>query len=154
MYIYKKQATQACFLLVLIFWALKSILLPPHPAHKIAFFCYSFQILQGGLSLHGGLAPLKRSVQKSEDRSRQVYMSQSHVRLESLLRRQGHQTSSFNCGKAKYLRSRFKVKASKSNGVVILPGLGNNKQDYEPLAALLRKRDLTVEIAQVSRPDW
>ena len=49
---------------------------------------------------------------------------------------------------------RLRVYAQKSNSIVILPGLGNNKKDYEPLAALLRKRDLVVEIADVSRPDW
>ena len=39
-------------------------------------------------------------------------------------------------------------------GVVILPGLGNNKQDYEPLAQVLRQRGLLVDTAQVSRFDW
>ena len=82
-------------------------------------------------------------------------MSNGHLRLDNSLL-QGHpiQARSFKSGRAQHLRSRFEVRAKKSNGVVILPGLGNNKQDYEPLAALLRNRDLTVEIAQVSRPDW
>lgn len=36
----------------------------------------------------------------------------------------------------------------------MLPGLGNNKQDYLPLSKLLEKRGLAVEVAQVSRADW
>ena len=39
-------------------------------------------------------------------------------------------------------------------GVLILPGLGNNKQDYLPLADLLKQRDLAVGIADVARVDW
>jgi hypothetical protein len=34
-------------------------------------------------------------------------------------------------------------------GVVILPGLGNNAADYEPLAAILRSKGLEVETVQV-----
>jgi len=41
-----------------------------------------------------------------------------------------------------------------ARGVVILPGLGNAAADYEPLAALLRRRGLDVEIAAVGRADW
>ena len=82
-------------------------------------------------------------------------MSHSHLRLDSpLVQSHSRQTTSKKRARAQDLRSSFEVRAKQNNGVVILPGLGNNKQDYEPLAALLRKRDLKVEIAQVSRPDW
>ena len=44
--------------------------------------------------------------------------------------------------------------SSPKRGVLILPGLGNNDQDYNPLAELLRRKNLVVETAQVSRADW
>ncbi|MCO5581296.1 hypothetical protein L7F22_035175 [Adiantum nelumboides] len=38
--------------------------------------------------------------------------------------------------------------------VVILPGLGNNSNDYRELKTSLEDRGLSVTVAQVSRPDW
>lgn len=38
--------------------------------------------------------------------------------------------------------------------VVLLPGLGNNSQDYAPMAETLRERGLHVQTAAVARPDW
>ncbi|GFH08997.1 uncharacterized protein HaLaN_04053, partial [Haematococcus lacustris] len=43
---------------------------------------------------------------------------------------------------------------SSPRGVLLLPGLGNNAQDYQHLAKLLHQRGLTVSIAPVARPDW
>lgn len=37
---------------------------------------------------------------------------------------------------------------------MVLPGLGNNSEDYAPLAAALRARGLVVEVAPVKRLDW
>ena len=42
----------------------------------------------------------------------------------------------------------------KSRGVVIMPGLGNSKNDYKALAELLTEEGLVVEIAGVNRVDW
>lgn len=38
--------------------------------------------------------------------------------------------------------------------VVILPGLGNNSNDYSELKVSLENKGLSVTVAQVSRPDW
>eukprot|EP00250_Pteridium_aquilinum_P002181 c1237_g1_i1 orf=389-1435(-) len=38
--------------------------------------------------------------------------------------------------------------------VVILPGLGNNSNDYTELKVSLEDKGLSVTVAQVSRPDW
>ena len=37
---------------------------------------------------------------------------------------------------------------------MILPGLGNNKKDYEPLAKAIRERGLLVDTAKIARLDW
>ena len=39
-------------------------------------------------------------------------------------------------------------------GVVILPGLGNNSEDYDPLAKAIRERGLLVDTAKIARLDW
>jgi hypothetical protein len=44
--------------------------------------------------------------------------------------------------------------AAANKGVVILPGLGNNSEDYRALAASLQRRHFDVEIADVARVDW
>ncbi|KAK9827302.1 hypothetical protein WJX81_002605 [Elliptochloris bilobata] len=41
-----------------------------------------------------------------------------------------------------------------TQGVVLLPGLGNSAADYNALAASLKERGLIVETAEVSRLDW
>jgi hypothetical protein len=38
--------------------------------------------------------------------------------------------------------------------VLILPGLGNCRADYDPLSAALQAKGLAVEIADVARVDW
>eukprot|EP00250_Pteridium_aquilinum_P008914 c18304_g2_i1 orf=497-1150(+) len=43
---------------------------------------------------------------------------------------------------------------SASRPVVILPGLGNNSNDYVELIASLKERGLAATVAEVSRPDW
>ena len=37
---------------------------------------------------------------------------------------------------------------------MILPGLGNNTKDYEPLAKAIRERGLLVDTAKIARLDW
>lgn len=39
-------------------------------------------------------------------------------------------------------------------GVVVLPGLGNNKKDYDAIAADLEEQGLIVNVAEVTRIDW
>ncbi|MCO5551124.1 hypothetical protein L7F22_004621 [Adiantum nelumboides] len=41
-----------------------------------------------------------------------------------------------------------------SRPVVILPGLGNNSNDYIELVSSLKRRGLNATVAEVSRPDW
>lgn len=82
-------------------------------------------------------------------------LTSKHLDLRHLSRRQNHFIARLaRPSSAPKQRGLVPVRAGRSNSIVILPGLGNNKKDYEPLAALLRERDLTVEIADVSRPDW
>ncbi|GAX73111.1 hypothetical protein CEUSTIGMA_g564.t1 [Chlamydomonas eustigma] len=45
------------------------------------------------------------------------------------------------------------VRAQK-RGVLILPGLGNNKADYHDLSIFLKELGLTVEVAAIARLDW
>ena len=45
-------------------------------------------------------------------------------------------------------------KSKQKRAVVIMPGLGNAKNDYKALAELLTKEGLTAEIASVNRIDW
>ena len=70
-------------------------------------------------------------------------------------------TSRLPTGSAHLLRSNRSVrgahvvaKAEAKKGVVILPGLGNCKSDYEELAQRLGERNFDVEIANVKRADW
>ncbi|KAI5067032.1 hypothetical protein GOP47_0017560 [Adiantum capillus-veneris] len=44
--------------------------------------------------------------------------------------------------------------AANTRPVVILPGLGNNSNDYNELKMSLEDKGLPVTVAQVSRPDW
>ena len=37
---------------------------------------------------------------------------------------------------------------------MILPGLGNNSKDYDPLAKAIRERGLLVDTAKIARLDW
>lgn len=47
------------------------------------------------------------------------------------------------------------ARAQKKNAVVILPGLGNNAEDYLELKEQLTNQyNYSVEIAAVSRLDW
>lgn len=50
--------------------------------------------------------------------------------------------------------SRAEGKSKQTRGVVIMPGLGNSKNDYKALAELLTEEGLTAEIASVNRIDW
>ena len=45
-------------------------------------------------------------------------------------------------------------RGEQKRAVVIMPGLGNAKNDYKALAELLTKEGLTAEIASVNRIDW
>lgn len=45
-------------------------------------------------------------------------------------------------------------KPAQQRSVVLLPGLGNNAQDYAPMAETLRERGLHVQTAAVARADW
>ena len=45
-------------------------------------------------------------------------------------------------------------RGKQKRAVVIMPGLGNAKNDYKALAELLMKEGLTAEIASVNRIDW
>lgn len=45
-------------------------------------------------------------------------------------------------------------RGKQKRAVVIMPGLGNAKNDYKALAELLTKEGLTAEIASVNRIDW
>ena len=45
-------------------------------------------------------------------------------------------------------------KPAKQRAVVLLPGLGNNSQDYAPMADTLQQRGLHVQTAAVARADW
>ena len=70
-------------------------------------------------------------------------------------------TSRLSIGSAHLVRSNTKAcgalvvaKAEAKKGVVILPGLGNCKSDYEELAERLGERNFDVEIANVARRDW
>jgi len=45
-------------------------------------------------------------------------------------------------------------RSKQKRAVVIMPGLGNAKNDYKALAELLTKEGLTTEIASVNRIDW
>jgi hypothetical protein len=45
-------------------------------------------------------------------------------------------------------------RVKQKRAVVIMPGLGNAKNDYKALAELLTKEGLTAEIASVNRIDW
>ena len=44
--------------------------------------------------------------------------------------------------------------AQQQRSVILLPGLGNNSQDYAPMADTLRQRGLHVQTAAVARADW
>jgi hypothetical protein len=44
--------------------------------------------------------------------------------------------------------------ASPKRSVVVLPGLGNNSQDYAAVAQALQARGLHVQTAAVARADW
>ncbi|CAK0738527.1 hypothetical protein CVIRNUC_001055 [Coccomyxa viridis] len=46
------------------------------------------------------------------------------------------------------------VEAKAQRAVVVLPGLGNNSQDYKAVGEALESRGLHVQCAAVSRPDW
>lgn len=45
-------------------------------------------------------------------------------------------------------------KPAQQRSVILLPGLGNNSQDYAPMADTLRERGLHVQTAAIARADW
>ena len=46
------------------------------------------------------------------------------------------------------------VSGSGKRAVVLLPGLGNNSQDYRDMSRALEERGLSVQTAAVTRADW
>lgn len=50
--------------------------------------------------------------------------------------------------------ARIQASSPARKGVVVLPGLGNNKKDYDAIAADLEEQGLVVNVAEVTRIDW
>ena len=60
----------------------------------------------------------------------------------------------FSSSKSTSIANSTAPRGKQKRAVVIMPGLGNAKNDYKALAELLMTEGLTAEIASVNRIDW